>query len=73
MLPIKESIEESVIELVGLQGRSDESVKGFSHGMKQRLGIAQALIHPADLIILDEPTGFRSQGTIDIRNLILSK
>ncbi len=63
---------DEVIELVGLQGRSDESVKGFSHGMKQRLGIAQALIHDPDLIILDEPTtGLDPQGIIDIRNLIL--
>lgn len=63
---------DEVIELVGLQGRSDESVKGYSHGMKQRLGIAQALIHEPDLIILDEPTtGLDPQGIIDIRNLIL--
>jgi ABC-type multidrug transport system ATPase subunit len=63
---------DEVIELVGLQGRSDESVKGYSHGMKQRLGIAQALIHDPDLIILDEPTtGLDPQGIIDIRNLIL--
>lgn len=63
---------DEVIELVGLHGRSDESVKGYSHGMKQRLGIAQALIHDPDLIILDEPTtGLDPQGIIDIRNLIL--
>lgn len=63
---------DEVIDLVGLQGRSDESVKGYSHGMKQRLGIAQALIHDPDLIILDEPTtGLDPQGIIDIRNLIL--
>ena len=63
---------DEVIDLVGLRGRSDESVKGYSHGMKQRLGIAQALIHDPDLIILDEPTtGLDPQGIIDIRNLIL--
>ena len=61
-----------LIDFVGLKGREKDKVSGFSHGMKQRLGIAQTLIHDPDLIILDEPTtGLDPQGIIDIRNLIL--
>lgn len=61
-----------MLDFVGLQGRERDKVAGFSHGMKQRLGIAQTLIHNPDLIVLDEPTtGLDPQGIIDIRNLIL--
>ena len=61
-----------ILEFVGLNGREKAKVAGFSHGMKQRLGIAQTLLHNPDLIILDEPTtGLDPQGIIDIRNLIL--
>ncbi len=61
-----------IIEFVGLKGRERDKVTGFSHGMKQRLGIAQTLLHDPELIILDEPTtGLDPQGIIDIRNLIL--
>lgn len=60
------------LEFVGLKGREKDKVSGFSHGMKQRLGIAQTLLHNPELIILDEPTtGLDPQGIIDIRNLIL--
>ena len=61
-----------MLELVGLSERYDSKVKTFSHGMKQRLGIAQALIHDPELIILDEPTtGLDPQGMKEIRDLIL--
>jgi ABC-type multidrug transport system ATPase subunit len=61
-----------LIDFVGLKGRERDQLSGFSHGMKQRLGIAQTLINDPDLIILDEPTtGLDPQGIIDIRNLIL--
>jgi ABC-type multidrug transport system ATPase subunit len=60
------------IEFVGLKGREKDKVGGFSNGMKQRLGIAQTLLHDPDLIVLDEPTtGLDPQGILDIRNLIL--
>ncbi len=61
-----------LFEQVGLKGRETDKVKTYSHGMKQRLGLAQALIHDPDLIILDEPnTGLDPQGIIDLRNLLV--
>ena len=61
-----------VLELVGLDSRAKSKVKTFSHGMKQRLGIAQALLHDPDLIVLDEPTtGLDPHGMIDVRNIIM--
>ena len=66
----KEILE--MLDFVGLGDRAKHKVKGFSHGMKQRLGIAQTLLHKPELIILDEPTtGLDPQGIIEIRNLIL--
>jgi ABC-2 type transport system ATP-binding protein len=60
------------LKLVDLHQRFDSKVRTFSQGMKQRLGIAQTLLHDPDLIILDEPVnGLDPQGIKDIRNLIL--
>ena len=62
----------SMLEMVGLDKRYKSKVKTFSHGMKQRLGLAQALIHDPELIILDEPTtGLDPQGMKEIRDLII--
>lgn len=61
------------LDRVGLAERCHSKVNTFSQGMKQRLGIAIALIHNPSLIILDEPTnGLDPQGIADIRRLILS-
>jgi ABC-type multidrug transport system ATPase subunit len=59
------------LDVVGLTSRAFEKVKTFSHGMKQRLGIAQALLTEPELIILDEPTtGLDPQGMKEVRGLI---
>lgn len=70
--PTRKQIME-ILDFVGLANRWDSKVKTFSHGMKQRLGIAQALLHDPELIILDEPTtGLDPQGMKEIRELVIS-
>ena len=59
------------LEQVGIAGRMHYKIKTYSKGMKQRLGIAQALMHEPDLIILDEPTdGVDPMGRKEIRELM---
>jgi ABC-2 type transport system ATP-binding protein len=60
-----------VLEIVGLTDRSEDKVKAYSQGMKQRLGIAQALLSDPKLLILDEPTnGLDPRGMKEVRDLI---
>lgn len=66
----KERINE-IIKLVGLDNRIDDKVSKYSLGMRQRLGIAAALIHKPNLLILDEPTnGLDPEGIKELRDLL---
>lgn len=63
---------EKTLRLVDLEYKSDQKVRSFSMGMKQRLGLAIALLNDPELLILDEPAnGLDPQGIIDLRNLLL--
>ena len=68
---LKKRIEE-LLDLVGLTRARDRRLSGYSKGMLQRIGLAQALIHDPKLLLLDEPTaGVDPIGSKDIRDMIL--
>lgn len=61
----------TVLELVDLEGAADRKYNGYSMGMKQRLGVATALLNEPDLILLDEPTnGLDPAGIVEMRDLM---
>ena len=62
-----------LLEMVGLNGRGDEKVQGYSRGMKQRLHVARTLLHNPDILFLDEPTlGLDPVGAREFRQVILN-
>jgi ABC-2 type transport system ATP-binding protein len=62
---------DEVLELVGLAGRQRDRVRAYSLGMKQRLGVATALLNDPDLLVLDEPAnGLDPAGIVEIRDLL---
>ena len=62
---------DEVLELVGLKGREQERVEGFSRGMRQRLHIARGILHDPEVVFLDEPTiGVDPVGARELRTMI---
>jgi ABC-2 type transport system ATP-binding protein len=61
----------NVLELVGLGGRAHDRIRGYSKGMTQRIGLAQAIFHQPRLVVLDEPTSALDPvGRREVRDLI---
>jgi ABC-2 type transport system ATP-binding protein len=74
-IPKKKILEraKALIEMVGLKDKSEIKLRKYSKGMVQRVGLAQALVHDPDFIILDEPfSGLDPIGRKELRDIILS-
>ncbi len=70
-LPDAEDRAGEALEMVGLEGRADSYISNLSKGMRQRVGLAQALIHHPEVLILDEPTiGLDPGQVVEVRNII---
>ncbi len=70
-VPDRRQRVDAVLEQVGMIGRADSLVRNISKGMRQRVGLAQALVHDPDVLILDEPTiGLDPHQVIDLRALV---
>jgi ABC-2 type transport system ATP-binding protein len=70
-LPQADEVVEETLEMVGLLDRADGFIGNLSKGMRQRIGLAQALLHRPEVLILDEPTiGLDPAQIIEVRNLI---
>jgi gliding motility-associated transport system ATP-binding protein len=70
-IPDSEERAYETLEMVNLQDRANSFISNFSKGMRQRIGLAQALIHRPEVIILDEPTiGLDPAQVVEIRNVI---
>lgn len=68
---VTEARIQEVVALVGMQNRAGEKLKKYSLGMKQRIGLAQAIVHKPKLLILDEPTnGLDPAGIKELRDIL---